>query len=171
MASFLEDLNREVSSGVNKVTGTVRDNINKATKPFGELGGYIGEGLAGTSGAKLFGSSVETMGQLIIGAGGAIGQTGVAAIHGLGNAVGDTYNEVSGVNAQKEAQKKAEQRSIKARRDSLRKQFGARQQADSASLASMRNSYRSATGGSGIGVDNTQGSFMGDNMVTTAGTF
>lgn len=170
MANFWDDLNREVNEGVNKASGFARDSVSKVTRPVSDIGGYIGEGIGKLGSAVSPG--IDQVGQAGLGlVGGVMGAPG-AFIHGVSTAFADQYNELSGLNAQKAANKRAEQNAIKTRRENLAKQMGARQQADSAAISSFRNNRRaSGMGGGGIGVDNETGSFIGNSLNTTAGTF
>lgn len=167
--NFIEDVTREVSNGVNKVSGGARDLANAASRPAAAIGGYIGDSLTGLN--KAVSPDIDKIGQVGLGlVGGVMGAPG-AIIHGLSTAFADQYNELSGLNAQKAANKKAEQNAIKARRENLAKQMGARRQADSASISSFRANRRASGMGGGMGIDNETGSFIGNSLNTTAGTF
>ena len=75
----------------------------------------------------------------------------------------------SGRRAQIDAEKKAE----KARVQSVIRQMGAQQQAESTALAGLRStaSGKSNKTSSGVSTEQTPGGFLGSNLTTTAGTF
>ena len=76
---------------------------------------------------------------------------------------------ISGRGAQ-DAQKKAADEAEKARRMSLIKQMGAKQQADSMALAGLKT-QNNTTKPSGNNTANQSPGFIGSGLTTTAGTF
>lgn len=118
----------------------------------GLAGAGTGAGIGAAIGAPLGG--ITALPAALIGAG-----IGFLAGGIMGNAQ---------ANSSRRAQKNAEKEAERLRRESIIKQMGAKQQADSVALAGLTSNK---TGGGSNSGSQSPGGFIGANTTTTSGTF
>jgi hypothetical protein len=126
---------------------------------FGEAVNKGAESLGGSVGLTKNASRNAFLGGLLFGPGNAL----------AGAAAGPMANYFTGSDA-KNAANDAQKEANKTRKASVKRQMGARDQADSFAIAALRQNNSQAANSTGFG-EQAPGGFVGSNLPTTAGTF